>query len=120
MRRILIMVLVGANIVVFGAYFFLRNLESAFEDAVAINEEVVDELSATPGAATDPSTFLLIDGVLTSSDGSGRSGNFGELNSDNIGRIEFVKGPYFTQNKAGDQRVCLIHAEDFHGNHGLL
>ncbi|NNC39823.1 MAG: LCP family protein [Acidimicrobiia bacterium] len=60
MRRILIMVLVGANIVVFGAYFFLRNLESAFEDAVAINEEVVDELSATPGAATDPSTFLLI------------------------------------------------------------
>lgn len=60
MRRILIMLLVGANIVVFGAYFFLRNLESAFEDAVAINEEVVDELSATPGAATDPSTFLLI------------------------------------------------------------
>ena len=60
MRRILIMVLVGANIVVFGAYFFLRNLESAFEDAVAINEEVVDELSATPGSATDPSTFLLI------------------------------------------------------------
>ena len=54
------MVLVGANIVVFGAYFFLRNLESAFEDAVAINEEVVDELSTTPGAATDPSTFLLI------------------------------------------------------------
>ena len=60
MRRILIMVLVSANIVVFGAYFFLRNLESAFEDAVEINEEVVDELSATPGSATDPSTFLLI------------------------------------------------------------
>ena len=60
MRRILIMVLVGANIVVFGAYFFLSNLESAFEDAVEINEEVVEELSATPGSATDPSTFLLI------------------------------------------------------------
>ena len=54
------MVLVSANIVVFGAYFFLRNLESAFEDAVEINEEVVAELSATPGSATDPSTFLLI------------------------------------------------------------
>jgi LCP family protein required for cell wall assembly len=60
MRRILIMVLVGANIVVFSAYFFLRNLESAFEDAVEINEEVVAELSATPGSASDPSTFLLI------------------------------------------------------------
>ena len=59
-RRILIMMLVLANVVVFGAYFFLRNLESAFEDAVSINEEVVDELSATPDSATDPSTFLLI------------------------------------------------------------
>ena len=52
--------LVTANIVVFGAYFYLHNLESAFEDAVTINDEVVDELSATPGSASDPSTFLLI------------------------------------------------------------
>lgn len=52
--------LVTANIVVFGAYFYLHNLESAFEDAVTINDEVVVELSATPGSTSDPSTFLLI------------------------------------------------------------
>ncbi len=46
-----------------------------------------------PTHFTNPYTLLLIDGVPTSSYGSGSSGNFGELNSDNIARIEVVKGP---------------------------
>ncbi len=59
-RRILITLLVLANIGVFGAYFYLRNLESTFEGAVEVNEEVVGELSPTPDKASDPTTFLLI------------------------------------------------------------
>ncbi|MGB3210342.1 MAG: TonB-dependent receptor [Desulforhopalus sp.] len=53
------------------------------------------ELSSirVPTHFTNPYTLLLVDGVPTSSYGSGSSGNFGELNSDNIARIEVVKGP---------------------------
>lgn len=46
-----------------------------------------------PTHFTNPYTLLLVDGVPVSSYGSGSSGNFGELNSDNIARIEVVKGP---------------------------
>jgi iron complex outermembrane receptor protein len=46
-----------------------------------------------PTHFTNPYTLLLIDGIPTSSYGSGSSGNFRELNSDNIARIEVVKGP---------------------------
>ena len=53
------------------------------------------ELSSirVPTHFTNPYTLMLIDGVPTSSYGSGSSGNFSELNSDNISRIEVVKGP---------------------------
>lgn len=46
-----------------------------------------------PTHFTNPYTLLLIDGVRTSSYGSGSSGNFREMNSDNISRVEVVKGP---------------------------
>lgn len=46
-----------------------------------------------PTHFTNPYTLLLIDGVRTSSYGSGSSGNFREMNSDNIARVEVVKGP---------------------------
>ncbi len=59
-RRILISLLVLANIGVFGAYLYLRNLESTFEGVVEVNEEVVGELSPTPEKASDPTTFLII------------------------------------------------------------
>lgn len=53
------------------------------------------ELSSirVPTHFTNPYTLMLVDGVPTSSYGTGSSGNFGELNSDNIARIEIVKGP---------------------------
>lgn len=53
------------------------------------------ELSSirVPTHFTNPYTLMLIDGVPTSSYGTGSSGNFRELNSDNIARIEIVKGP---------------------------
>ena len=46
-----------------------------------------------PTHFTNPYTLFLIDGVPMSSYGSGSSGNFVELNSDNIARVEVVRGP---------------------------
>ena len=46
-----------------------------------------------PTHFTNPYTLILVDGVPTSSYGSGSSGNFQEFNSDNIARIEVIKGP---------------------------
>ena len=46
-----------------------------------------------PTHFTNPYTLVLVDGVPTSSYGSGGAGNFSEINSDNIARIEVVKGP---------------------------
>jgi anionic cell wall polymer biosynthesis LytR-Cps2A-Psr (LCP) family protein len=45
---------------VFGAYFYLKNIESTFEEVVEVNEDVVAELSPPPSESSDPSTFLLI------------------------------------------------------------
>ncbi|MDF1596262.1 MAG: LCP family protein [Acidimicrobiia bacterium] len=59
-RRTFVTLLVLANVVVFGAYFYLHNLESTFENAVTVNEDVVRELSASPEQSSDPSTFLVI------------------------------------------------------------
>lgn len=42
---------------------------------------------------TNPYTIVLLDGVPISNYGSGSSGQFAEINSDNIARIEVVKGP---------------------------
>jgi len=42
---------------------------------------------------TNPYTIVLLDGVPISSYGSGSSGQFAELNSDNISHIEVIKGP---------------------------
>lgn len=46
-----------------------------------------------PTHFTNPYTLFLIDGVPTSSYGSGSSGNFVEINSNNIARVEVVRGP---------------------------
>ncbi len=46
-----------------------------------------------PTHFTNPYTLVLVDGVPTSSYGSGSAGSFSEINSDNIARIEVVKGP---------------------------
>lgn len=42
---------------------------------------------------TNPYTIVLLDGVPVSNYGSGSSGQFAEINSDNISRIEVIKGP---------------------------
>ncbi|MCP4670710.1 MAG: TonB-dependent receptor plug domain-containing protein, partial [Desulfobacula sp.] len=42
---------------------------------------------------TNPYTIVLLDGVPISNYGSGSSGQFAELNSDNISHIEIIKGP---------------------------
>jgi LCP family protein required for cell wall assembly len=60
LRRVLVVLLVVANVVVFGAYFYLKNIESTFEEVVEVNEDVVAELSPPPSESSDPSTFLLI------------------------------------------------------------
>ncbi|MFW2339315.1 MAG: LCP family protein, partial [Acidimicrobiia bacterium] len=60
LRRALIGLLVLANVVVFGAYLYLRNIESTFEEVVEVNVDVVAELSPPPSESSDPSTFLLI------------------------------------------------------------
>lgn len=53
------------------------------------------ELSSirVPTHFTNPYTLLLIDGVPVSGYGTGSSGNFRELNANNIKRVEVVKGP---------------------------
>ncbi len=53
------------------------------------------ELTAirVPTHFTNPYTIVLLDGVPTSSYGSGSSSQFSQLNSDNIARIEIIKGP---------------------------
>lgn len=42
---------------------------------------------------TNPYTIVLLDGVPVSNYGSGSSGQFAEINSDNISRVEVIKGP---------------------------
>ncbi len=53
------------------------------------------ELTAirVPTHFTNPYTIVLLDGVPTTSYGSGSSSQFSQLNSDNIARIEVIKGP---------------------------
>ena len=53
------------------------------------------ELSSirVPTHFTNPYTMILVDGMPTSSYGAGSSGSFREFNSDNIARIEVIKGP---------------------------
>ena len=46
-----------------------------------------------PTHFTNPYTVVLVDGIPTTSYGSGSSGQISELNSRNIERIEVVKGP---------------------------
>lgn len=46
-----------------------------------------------PTHFTNPYTITLVDGVPTSSYGSGSSSQIADLNSDNIARIEIIKGP---------------------------
>ncbi|MGW8195137.1 MAG: TonB-dependent receptor [Desulforhopalus sp.] len=46
-----------------------------------------------PTHFTNPYTLLLVDGMRTSSYGSGSSGNFREINSDTIFRMEVLRGP---------------------------
>nr|MBF0221124.1 TonB-dependent receptor [Desulfobulbaceae bacterium] len=42
---------------------------------------------------TNPYTIVLLDGIPVSNYGSGSSGQFAEINSDNISRVEVIKGP---------------------------
>ncbi len=53
------------------------------------------ELTAirVPTHFTNPYTIVLLDGVPAASYGSGSSSQFSQLNSDNIARIEVIKGP---------------------------
>ncbi|MBU0483219.1 MAG: TonB-dependent receptor plug domain-containing protein [Proteobacteria bacterium] len=53
------------------------------------------ELTAirVPTHFTNPYTIVLLDGLPTTSYGSGSSSQFSQLNSDNIARIEIIKGP---------------------------
>jgi len=46
-----------------------------------------------PTHFSNPYTLVLLDGIPISGYGSGSSGQFADINSDNIARIEVVKGP---------------------------
>jgi LCP family protein required for cell wall assembly len=92
-KRILITLLVLANLGVFGAYLYLQRLERVFEDSVAINEDVVDELSDSPDSASEPSTFLIIGSDSRAnlpSDFEGSFGNFGGARADVIMLLQVI------------------------------
>jgi iron complex outermembrane recepter protein len=75
-----------------------RNPEEILSRVPGINSQGFggeSELTAirVPTHFTNPYTIVLIDGVPTSSYGSGSSSQFLGLNSDSIARIEVIKGP---------------------------
>jgi len=75
-----------------------RNPEEILSRVPGINSQGFggeSELTAirVPTHFTNPYTIVLIDGVPTSSYGSGSSSQFLGLNSDSISRIEVIKGP---------------------------
>ncbi|MDH3328207.1 MAG: TonB-dependent receptor [Desulfobulbaceae bacterium] len=76
----------------------LRNSAEVLQRIPGINSSSLGGESALtsiriPTHFTNPYTLVLIDGVPTSGYGSGSAGSFSEINSDNIARIEVVKGP---------------------------
>jgi len=75
-----------------------RNVEEVLRRIPGINSSNLGgESSLTsiriPTHFTNPYTLVLVDGIPTSSYGSGSSGSFSEINNDNIASIEVVKGP---------------------------
>ena len=75
-----------------------RNAADVLQRIPGVNSSSLGAESALtsiriPTHFTNPYTLVLVDGVPTSSYGSGSAGSFSEINSDNIARIEVVKGP---------------------------
>ncbi len=75
-----------------------RNAAQVLQRIPGINSSSLGAESALtsiriPTHFTNPYTLVLIDGVPTAGYGSGNAGSFSEINSDNIARIEVVKGP---------------------------
>ncbi len=83
--RVLIGVLIAANVVVFGAYFALRYYTGRLASEVGTNTEVVGELSSPP-VAGGPINFLLIgsDSREALPDEFGDFGNFAGQRADVI------------------------------------
>ncbi len=84
LKRVLIALLVLANLVVFGAYFAIRYYTGRFLDAASTNTEVVEELTAP--AADGPLNFLVIgsDSRESLPDDFGDYGDFGGQRADVI------------------------------------
>lgn len=89
LKRSIIILLVVANVVVFGAYFALRYYTDRFLDAANTNEEVVEELVARPDGG--PVNFLVIGSDSRDSlpDDFGEFGDFGGQRADVIMLVQF-------------------------------
>ena len=59
-KRLIIGLLVLANLAVFGVYWTLRTAQDAFRDNATQLDDVVPELNERPVAAAEPLTFLVI------------------------------------------------------------
>jgi iron complex outermembrane recepter protein len=75
-----------------------RNIEEVLKRIPGVNSSNLGGESALtsiriPTHFTNPYTLVLVDGVPTTGYGSGSSGSFSEINSENIASIEVVKGP---------------------------
>jgi len=60
LKRLTVVFLVVANVVVFGVYWTLRSAQDAFRDNATQLEEVVPELTVRPTESAEPLVFLVI------------------------------------------------------------
>ncbi len=59
-KRLIVVLLVFANVAVFAVYWTLRSAQDAFRDNATQLEEVVPELTVRPTASAEPLVFLVI------------------------------------------------------------
>lgn len=92
-KRLLVLVLVLANVLVFGTYFSLRYLTGRIDAEVQKDAEVVAVLSEAPRSRQDPVNFLLIGSDSRENlpdDFEGKFGDFGGQRADVIMLVQLV------------------------------
>jgi len=82
LKRILVSVLVLANLVVFGGYFALRFYTGKIDDELQKDQEVVAALSDRPTSRRDPLNFLLIGSDSRENLPADLAGNFGAFDGE--------------------------------------
>ena len=106
--------LILANVLVFGAYFLIRNVTGQFLEAVTQNEEVVEEL--TPVESGGPVTILVIgsDSRETLPDEFGDFGSFGGQRADVIMLVQLEDGAARILSLPRDLRVPIEREHHSH------